>query len=268
MPLTVLSVAFPFAPVGQRAVGGAEQILTDLDHSLVVAGHTSLVLACEGSQAAGELFPVAVSNGTRQEHDRKFQSALDQILAANHVDLIHMHGFDFYQYKLPSYIPVLVTLHLPIAWYPQDIWSALAGNIRLQCVSTSQLRSCPPDSQNLPVIQNGIALPTLPRSEKSDFALVLGRICPEKTSMPHCRPRRSRAFEFCSAARYFLIRSTSAISMTRSSLCSRKATSSSARSRLCESINCWRRQSVCCTLRSLRKPARSSQWRLLRLAPR
>ena len=57
MAMTVLSVAFAFAPVGPKAVGGAEQILTELDGALTAAGHTSLVLACEGSQAAGTLFP-------------------------------------------------------------------------------------------------------------------------------------------------------------------------------------------------------------------
>lgn len=181
MPLTVLSVAFPFAPVGPRAVGGAEQVLTELDRALVAAGHTSLVLACEGSHAAGKLFPVHLSEESARNHfSPEFQSALDHVLAAHCVDLVHMHGFDFHQYKLPADVPVLVTLHLPIAWYPQSIWSVPDGNLHLQCVSRSQLRSCPPEFQNLLIIANGIAVPPLLRSEKSDFALVLGRICPEK----------------------------------------------------------------------------------------
>ena len=36
MPLTVLNVAYPFAPVGLDAVGGAEQILALLDRGNVV----------------------------------------------------------------------------------------------------------------------------------------------------------------------------------------------------------------------------------------
>lgn len=178
--LTVLSIAFPVAPVGPRAVGGAEQILSELDRALVEAGHTSLVLACEGSQAAGKLFPVSVSSEAARDHQNvEFQSALDRVLATHRVDLVHMHGFDFHQYQLPSNIPVLVTLHLPIAWYPRSI-TALSENVRLQCVSESQRRSCPPELQKIPVIANGIALPPLQSSIKSNFALVLGRICPEK----------------------------------------------------------------------------------------
>ena len=53
--LTVLSVAYPLAPAGPDAVGGAEQILTLLDAALVRAGHRSIVVACEGSTPRGAL---------------------------------------------------------------------------------------------------------------------------------------------------------------------------------------------------------------------
>ena len=55
MPLRILNVAYPLAPIGPDAVGGAEQVLTMLDAALVRAGHESLVLACDGSRASGEL---------------------------------------------------------------------------------------------------------------------------------------------------------------------------------------------------------------------
>ena len=55
MALTVLSIAYPFAPVGPDAVGGAEQVLSALDHALVSNGHRSLVIASEGSSTAGRL---------------------------------------------------------------------------------------------------------------------------------------------------------------------------------------------------------------------
>jgi glycosyltransferase involved in cell wall biosynthesis len=46
-------------------------------------------------------------------------------------------------------------------------------------VSETQRRSCPPELRDSPVILNGVALPACLES-KSDFALTLGRICPEK----------------------------------------------------------------------------------------
>lgn len=185
MPLTILSVAYAFAPVGPRAVGGAEQILTELDRALAAAGHDSLVLACEGSQAAGRLFSMPSLGRGRYDGEsrlwwkRQRQSNLDHILATGHVDLVHMHGLDFHEYKLPSDVPVLVTLHLPISWYPRDVWGKAPANVQFQCVSETQRLSSPPELQEAPVIRNGVSLPTF-AEKKGDFAMVLGRICPEK----------------------------------------------------------------------------------------
>ena len=52
MPLTILQVAYPFAPVGRDSVGGAEQVLAACDRAAVCAGHRSIVVACEGSTVA------------------------------------------------------------------------------------------------------------------------------------------------------------------------------------------------------------------------
>ncbi len=185
MAMTVLSVAFAFAPVGPKAVGGAEQILTELDGALTAAGHTSLALACEGSQAAGTLFSTPLLGSDLYDADsrrwsgKQRQACLDRILSQHDVDLIHMHGLDFHEYKLPPDVPVLVTLHLPVSWYPQEIWRRYSGNVQFQCVSETQRRSCPPELRDAPVILNGVALPACTES-KSDFAIALGRICPEK----------------------------------------------------------------------------------------
>jgi glycosyltransferase involved in cell wall biosynthesis len=187
MPLTVLSIAFPFAPVGPGAVGGAEQILSDLDQALVAAGHTSLVAACNGSQPAGRLFSIPLpAREVLDEADRgwcrkQFQVAIDHALSSHRVDLIHMHGLDFYEYALPGDVPVLVTLHLPIAWYPAQIWKKYKGRVRFCCVSESQRRSCPPELRGAAVVENGVVLPPFCQTEqRGDFAVAMGRICPEK----------------------------------------------------------------------------------------
>jgi hypothetical protein len=122
MPLTVLSIAFPFAPVSPEAVGGAEQILSCLDQALVAAGEISLVVACEGSRSSGKLFSAPLpEREVLEEIDRswcrkQFQAAIDSALSSHRIDLIHMHGLDFDEYALPAMIPLLVTLHMPIAW--------------------------------------------------------------------------------------------------------------------------------------------------------
>ena len=58
MNLTILSVAYPLAPVGPDAVGGAEQVLAQVERAAVEAGHRSIVIAVEGSQVAGKLIPI------------------------------------------------------------------------------------------------------------------------------------------------------------------------------------------------------------------
>lgn len=186
MHLTVLSVAFPFAPVGPVAVGGAEQILSTLDCALHRARHVSLVVACEGSRPAGSLFHFSMPHGKVLEKSdqiwcrNQVQRAIDRALASHPVDLIHMHGLDFYEYTLPAEIPVLVTLHLPIAWYPADKLKRFHNSVHFCCVSESQRLSCPPELRNSAVIENGTPLPPFEHTPRADFALVLGRICPEK----------------------------------------------------------------------------------------
>jgi glycosyltransferase involved in cell wall biosynthesis len=185
MRLTVLSVAFPFAPVGPDAVGGAEQILSAIDRGLVRAGHRSVVVACEGSQTAGFLFATKVFNGlitseigqcTTQRH----QHNIDIALRSFDVDLIHFHGIDFSCYRFAPGIPVLATLHLPLSWYPRQIWTQNDCNVHLYCVSESQRRACPVEDPSIPVIPNGVEITPSARHSKRNFALALGRICPEK----------------------------------------------------------------------------------------
>ena len=189
MPLTILSIAFPLAPVGVHAVGGAEQILTDLDQALVGAGHTSLVVACDGSQPAGKLFSIplpkreVLDEASQSWCRKRFQAAIDIALSSYRVDLIHMHGLDFYEYKLPAEIPVLVTLHMPVTWYPPEIWKRYSSQVQFCCVSEAQRRSCPPEAHGLAVVENGVTLPPFRRSwQREDIALVMGRICPEKNA--------------------------------------------------------------------------------------
>ena len=72
---TVLSIAYPFAPVGPNLVGGAEQILCYLDQAVVKAGDRSLVVACEGSMPMGRLFPVPLPE--RESLEEAKQTGVD-----------------------------------------------------------------------------------------------------------------------------------------------------------------------------------------------
>jgi glycosyltransferase involved in cell wall biosynthesis len=184
--LTVLNVAYPFAPVGPNAVGGAEQVLTMLDAALADAGHRSIVVACEQSQTRGEPMSSVACHETlstdlcafaRAEHRRRIEEALGRWP----VDIIHMHGVDFYEYLPEIDLPVLVTLHLPPSFYPEQVLRDLPRNGHLHCVSESQARTCPTGVRLLRTIPNGVNIDALTAYQaKRNFAVALGRICPEK----------------------------------------------------------------------------------------
>lgn len=186
MRLTILNVAYPLAPVGPDSVGGAEQIVTALDAALVQAGHVSIVLACEGSRVDGTLLAAqsisgtlsdAAVNAARERHRQAIRDALRRWP----IDLVHMHGIDFYSYLPPPGVPVLATLHVPINWYSPQALHPSRPDTWLNCVSVSQHAHAPVSPNLLPPIANGVSLETFAgRHAKRRFALVLGRICPEK----------------------------------------------------------------------------------------
>jgi glycosyltransferase involved in cell wall biosynthesis len=180
--LKVLNVAYPFAPVGADAVGGAEQVLTQIAEALHASGHESYVLAGEGSATAASLFTVARPCGlidaqARQRCYSSFRDRIQEIIARYSIQLVHFHGVDFYEYLPSISLPTIATLHLPLSWYPEQIFRS--SGVILQCVSASQRRSGPACLRQ--EIENGVPIERLRAdSPRETFALCLGRICPEK----------------------------------------------------------------------------------------
>jgi glycosyltransferase involved in cell wall biosynthesis len=185
MTLTVLNVAYPLAPVGPDAVGGAEQVLSTLDRALVRAGHRSIVIGCQGSQASGTLIEIPAEAGVldqaaKERAQQAHRAAIAEARANWQIDVVHLHGIDFDAY-LPDSGPTLVTLHLPLDWYPAQALRPTRDDLWLHAVSANQQRSAPADIRLAAPIPNGVDIDTLSRpQERRDFALVLSRICPEK----------------------------------------------------------------------------------------
>jgi glycosyltransferase involved in cell wall biosynthesis len=183
--LTILSVAYPLAPVSRDAVGGAEQVLAALDLALVAAGHTSLVVAQEGSRVAGTLLAISAEPGELDEAAKEraqeaTREAIARARAQHAVDVVHLHGIDFDAY-LPADGPTLVSLHLPLDWYPPEALRPGRGDLWLHPVSADQQRRAPAGAQLRPPIPNGVAVEAAPTPHaRRGFALLLGRICPDK----------------------------------------------------------------------------------------
>ena len=186
MSLTILSVAYPLAPVSPDAAGGAEQILASLDEGIVAAGHRSIVVAQAGSRTAGTLLPIAAPQGMLDEAVKREAHAQVRVAIAAArremaIDIVHMHGIDFADYLPPPGVPVLATLHLPPDWYADGALRSGRPDTWLHCVSANQQRACPAVPGLLAPIENGIDVDRLAaRHAPRRFVLFLGRICPEK----------------------------------------------------------------------------------------
>ncbi len=184
MSLTVLSVAYPLAFVTADPVGGAEQVLSRLDRALAAAGHRSVVVAAEGSEVAGTLLPLPpiparIGEAETETARAAARARIAEAVERHRPDVIHLHGIDFPHYLPDRGPPVLVTLHLPLDWYPAGALLSARDGVHLHPVSRSQAQTAPPDLSLGEPIENGVDLPEL-RCPKRRYALSLGRICPEK----------------------------------------------------------------------------------------
>jgi glycosyltransferase involved in cell wall biosynthesis len=184
MRLSVLNVAYPLAPV-TCAGGGAEQILAQIDAGLEARGHRSLVIAQEGSDVSGRLIavpppPAVLSHTAYTQAEQRHLEVIDRVLATERVDIVHLHGVDFYTY-LPRHpqVPTIVTLHLPRAWYEPEARGLKFPGVTFVCVSRCQARSWP--GHHLEVIENGVRIDRFGAAvSRRRYVLMLGRICPEK----------------------------------------------------------------------------------------
>ncbi|HET9251705.1 MAG TPA: glycosyltransferase [Candidatus Eisenbacteria bacterium] len=185
--LTVLLVAYPFAPVSRDAVGGAEQVVAALDRELTRGGHRSIVLAPRGSRVDGTLIPFDVPRSLVDQdlRDRVYdlvRESIATLVEDRAIDVVHYHGYDFCRYLPPEGVTMLATLHLPIDLYHPVVFRLGRPRTYLHCVSRSQRAACPECDQLLPEIPNGVPVVELdgPPARKRSFAISLGRICPEK----------------------------------------------------------------------------------------
>jgi CelD/BcsL family acetyltransferase involved in cellulose biosynthesis/glycosyltransferase involved in cell wall biosynthesis len=181
----IVQVAYPLAPVGPDAVGGAEQVLAAVDAAATAGGHASVVVAAEGSRCAGELVAIPRPDGLLDDEAKRrareaVRAAVERLTPG--ADLVHLHGVDFASYVPPPGPPVLVTLHLPRAWYADDALRPARPATYLHCVSAAQHREFEGAAAPLlPPIANGVDLERFrPRGRKRGFALAMGRISPEK----------------------------------------------------------------------------------------
>jgi glycosyltransferase involved in cell wall biosynthesis len=132
---------------------------------------------------SGELIATPAACGDMTEEVRRtaqevHRIAIQEALKKYEIDLIHFHGLDFYAYLPECSVPKLVTLHLPLDWYPTDIFQ-LSG-VQFNCVSQMQAHTAP-QQKRVFVVPNGIDTEKFQADQPHTGPLLwLGRICPEK----------------------------------------------------------------------------------------
>jgi glycosyltransferase involved in cell wall biosynthesis len=95
--------------------------------------------------------------------------------------MVHLHGLDFASYLPGDGPPRLVTLHMPVDWSPAGALYPARTGVHLVPVSDNQAARAPANLPLLPPIPNGVDPATYaPSPTKRDFALVIGRVAPEK----------------------------------------------------------------------------------------
>jgi len=161
-------------------------VLSAIDDDLAKRGHRVWVIACAGSQSRGTLICCGrslelVDSSRRLRTQVRVKRLIERLVKRQSIDLVHFHGLDFCEYLPNDGPPLLATLHLPVCLYPNQVFDRHQRQLHLHCVSRTQHRTCPAPERLLPPIPNGVRLSQFtPRTDKQDYLLTMGRICPEK----------------------------------------------------------------------------------------
>lgn len=187
--LRILYIAYPLLPVSDASAGGAEQMLSATERQMAQRGHSTMIAACDGSQATGELLPTgpaAQQSDCFPERDAEHNARILQFLARRQrthrrFHLIHDMSGTFWPHAAVLSLPVLATLHLPRSFYPPHMFQNIPANVCFSCVSESQAQSFADLPRLAGVVRNGIELERFPLEvHKKSYVLWLGRFCQEK----------------------------------------------------------------------------------------
>ncbi len=182
--LRVAMVAPPWYELPPTGYGGIESVCADLTDGLLARG-VDVTLVGVGTNGTGARF---VRTFAEPQHhrlgdtmpDAVHAAALPSILATLDVDLVHDHSFLGPLIAAGRAIPTLVTAHGPVDGELGRYYHALGSALDLVAISRSQ-RSSAPWLNWAGVVHNAVRVRDFPfRADKSDFALFLGRMSPEK----------------------------------------------------------------------------------------
>src|SRR5579871_3005049 len=187
--LRILYIAYPLLPVSEASAGGAEQMLRVTERQMAQRGNATVMAACDGSEAAGELLSTGAAPSLADslpqreaEHNARILQALARRQrTARWFHLLHDMSGTFWPQAGVLSVPLLATLHLPRSFYSPPMFENIPANVYFNCVSKSQLRTFAGLPRLLGVVRNGIEVGRFSLSaRKNGHLLWLGRFCHEK----------------------------------------------------------------------------------------
>jgi glycosyltransferase involved in cell wall biosynthesis len=187
----VVLVAPPYFEVPPKDYGGTEAVIADLADGLVARGHTVFVLGAGHSRTDARfvaISPEAVPERLGQVrpeivHAIEVRRAITRLARRDGVDVVHDHTMSG-ALNASSYgnlgVTTVSTVHATIDADMRRYYAALDQDLGLVAVSHRQ-RSASPDLNWVGTVHHGLRVTDWPfRATKDDFALFLGRFCPEK----------------------------------------------------------------------------------------
>lgn len=192
--LRVALVAPPYYEIPPKDYGGTEIQIADLANCLVAHGHEVVVLGAGRSTTKARFVPVSPDavperlGQVRPEivHAIEVRRVIERLARRDGLDIVHDHTMSG-ALNAPTYdslgVKTVATVHAMVDADMHRYYSALDGDLGLVAISNRQ-RMLAPELNWVRTIHHGIRLADWPfRSTKDDFALFLGRFCPEKA--PH-----------------------------------------------------------------------------------
>jgi len=195
-PLHVAMVAPPYFDIPPTAYGGIEAVVADLVDALIDRDHQVSLIGGGQHRTRAQRF---LATCRRPPADQLGEPLPEVVHAAQvarlledlDADVVHDHTLAGPLLARGRVTPTVVTVHGPATGEPGTYYGALGGTVGLVAISAAQRAKAP----GLPwaaTVHNAIRVGTFPfRAEKDEFALFLGRFCPDKA--PHLAVEAARA---------------------------------------------------------------------------
>ena len=182
--LRVAMVAPPWYELPPRGYGGIESVCADLVDGLCARG-LRVTLIGAGRNGTRAAF-VATADQPQYPRlgvtmpDAVHAAALPGILAGLDVDLVHDHSLLGPLTAGGRCVPTVVTVHGPVQGEFGDYYARLGSRVELVALSAAQ-RADAPGLNWAGTVHNAVDVRSFPfRADKSDYALFLGRVSPDK----------------------------------------------------------------------------------------